>query len=779
MLHTRSPAAAVLLLAAALAPAQEVCQPWFKHRQFENPYPGFEGVALVDLQPGGWPVFVGNLSRRDRFELWQFDGDQPPASLGTLEFIASPGLLAADFDLDGDSDLFALLRTDNGLHILENTGGALIEGPGTIVRDVIGPLCVADFNGDSLPDVVCEVRDDFLLLLNAGDGTFAQSARLRLYDRIVTAFPADLNLDGLTDLLVQTEDEVCPFRQREGGLFDRLAVVDTTRSAELMVAGDLNGDGATDFILPGKRVYLGVGNGHFSMSGTLDGRVRQPVKLGDLDNDGDLDLLVNVGADLESRSMLNDGQGVFTLIDNRETLSSYGTPAETLLFDMDGDGNLDVITDRDGQIDLRFGRGDGTFDEVGYTHVFNRILRRSALADMDGDGDLDVVASGDNPEPTIKVLANDGSAHFTETAAMTGHSTVWESPVPADFDRDGRPDIFVWTDTDGLWIYKNTDDGLFSESHIIPHEFNGYPSHPCVADLNADGLPDIVAGGLDADNQGYVVYVNQGDWVFERRLNLDPATDHTLTLADFNNDGVTDLLCASTDPEDTEMRVCFGNGDASFGDPVPTGIIRQSYPFVTTGDFNGDGWTDLAAYGYCCYRMEIMLNQRDGSFAYACTLDRTGSTRNPGVVDLDDDGIDELIVASQLDRTAAVYFFNAFGELRREELIGDAPPQALGSTAADLNGDGAADVLVSVWAPDTNLGGISVLLNQCPGAPCLPDTDHDGDTDTDDFTAYLTRWADQRDADCSDYNCTADLNRDGSIDTRDLVRFLAAWAAGC
>lgn len=76
-------------------------------------------------------------------------------------------------------------------------------------------------------------------------------------------------------------------------------------------------------------------------------------------------------------------------------------------------------------------------------------------------------------------------------------------------------------------------------------------------------------------------------------------------------------------------------------------------------------------------------------------------------------------------------------------------------------------------------GGISVFLNQCPGAPCLPDLDRDGDADADDLSAYLARWTAQQSDDCSDSNCTADLDRNGAIDTRDLIRFLNAWAAGC
>ncbi len=207
-------------------------------------------------------------------------------------------------------------------------------------------------------------------------------------------------------------------------------------------------------------------------------------------------------------------------------------------------------------------------------------------------------------------------------------------------------------------------------------------------------------------------------------------------------------------------------------------MLGDVEPYAVPGDFNGDGWTDFVSYGWVAGHLAIVINRRDGTFAQTGVLDRFGYPRDPGVVDLDGDGFDELVASSQgTTPKAAVYAFNARGEVRSEKLFGNAMPRLLGSPVGDLNSDGAPDiVLVSRYV---YAGGISVFLNQCPGAPCLPDLDRDGDTDADDLSAYLARWTAQQSDDCSDSNCTADLDRNGAIDTRDLIRFLNAWAAGC
>ncbi len=78
---------------------------------------------------------------------------------------------------------------------------------------------------------------------------------------------------------------------------------------------------------------------------------------------------------------------------------------------------------------------------------------------------------------------------------------------------------------------------------------------------------------------------------------------------------------------------------------------------------------------------------------------------------------------------------------------------------------------------DQPCAGISVIRS-CANA-CLADWDHDGDTDTADFIAYLNDWTAQRTMDCSTNQCSADLDGDGVIETQDFIAFLNAWVLGC
>jgi len=768
------------LLAAAHAAAQDACEPWFKHQQTDRFYP--RAFAMVDLDPPRWPHLVGNAGYRG-LEISRFGPNGAVEFLGAVSENTSYGLLAADFDGDGDTDVVVGHDAGETLHVFANSGGTLVEGPGTHIPGLLTLYFASDFDLDGLPDLLVTTRTDILLYRNAADGTFVQSAGLP-FEQVYDILPATLDHDALPDVLVITVDTITPIRQRADGAFEALPPIDVYNPGnDEILSGDINGDGLTDILYEHRRVLLGEGQGDFTQGPELDPRVETLIKLVDIDRDGDLDLLVNAAnadGEVSSFTMLNDGAGLFALLEHPGVFSPFFKPRDTIPEDIDGDGHLDVVAYRDRLTDIRFGSGDGYFDDVPFNAFFEDVLRRATLRDADGDGDLDVIASGDDPDPAVKILTNDGLGAFASANELSSPSMIYERTIADDLDGDGDPDILAWTEQHGLLIYENTPDGLFSETHVIQHREGAPTFVPFARDVNGDGLPEIIAGDSDGDANGYSVHINRGGWSFERRFVVQPQADHILTLADFDGDGLPDLLCADTDPQEDDLQLCYGLGDGVFDAPTPIGVLGDERPYAVPGDFNGDGWLDFVSYGWRVGDLKIMINRRDGTFEQSCVLEGLLEPRDPGVVDLDGDGFDELVASSQgTTPKAAVYSFNARGEARDEKLFGNAMPRLLGSPVGDLNADGATDIVLVSPLGYYVSGGISVFLNQCPGAPCLPDLDRDGDTDAEDLSAYLARWTAQQSDDCSDSNCTADLDRNGAIDTRDLIRFLNAWAAGC
>ncbi|MBN4052476.1 VCBS repeat-containing protein [bacterium AH-315-K20] len=771
----------LFVLTTTAARAQSPCKPWFKHQQVAKNFWG--GIALIDLDPTGWLDLVGN-TEQNGLEIWRFGTDGSVTLIETVDEQTGYTLLAADFDGDGDTDLVTGNTTSNTLHIYTNTNGTLLKLPGTHIPNLREIHAATDLDLDGLPELVVHASTEILIYKINADGTMTKWTSVPFDDLLDAVVPASINQDEHPDLLVVYWNRITPIRQNPDGTFEVLSSTRLSRASNTTLTGDINRDGLTDVLYDDRKVLLGQGQGEFAQGADLDERVSSLGTLTDLDHDGDLDLLVNARTPDDTAwsayTMLNDGQGNFTFLEHNTIISSYSSAEYILVQDINRDGHLDLVSQRSGLTDLRMGFGDGSFDSVPFQPVFENHLRRATLGDIDADGDLDIIATGDDPDPAIKVLTNDGTGSFVIAAAMAAPSEVYERTPLFDFDGDGDLDILAWTLSHGLWIYKNTDDGFFSQVHVFPHREGGPAFVPLVSDINNNRRPDIVAGDAEGETRGYTVYLNRGNGEFLRRFSAAPTADHVLAIADFNNDGNMDLLCANTDENDDQLQICYGKRSGIFYDPVPIQILGDSTPYAMPGDFNGDGWQDFVIYGWVSRDVKVVINQRDGTFLHTETLEQLFAVRDPGVVDLDGDGFDELVCATQnTSGKSAIFSFNAAGRLLTERPYGNAAGNVLSTPVGDLNGDGATDILQVAWRRYRGNGCFSVFLNQCPGSPCFPDLDNDGDTDTDDFITFLTRWNTQRGSDCSGYDCTADLDKNGTVDSRDFVAYLNAWAAGC
>jgi hypothetical protein len=343
----------------------------------------------------------------------------PANDLTGLSMDARP----ADLDRDGDLDL--VIASEFAPNIL-----LINDGSGRFSNASVGRLPaashdsedvgIADFDGDDNLDIIIVSEDDQTneLYLNDGPAVFRDaSTRLPTTGTSNAVQVADLNGDGRPDILI-------------GNNGQNVILINTG------LATFLND---TPNRLP------------------LLADATQDLELGDVDGDGDMDLLV--GNEDANRLLINDGSGIFA-DESSGRLPLRPGPEETReadFGDVDGDGDLDILfANVNSSIQtanpanrLLINDGAGFFQDQTSMRLPDDRDRsfEGDFADLDGDGDLDIITGNLNGGSSIyRVLLNDGSGVFTEgTDAVFPRGTVGMGfdVEAADFNGDGILDLFL------------------------------------------------------------------------------------------------------------------------------------------------------------------------------------------------------------------------------------------------------------------------------------------------------------------------------------------------
>ena len=348
--------------------------------------------------------------------------------------------------------------------------------------------------------------------------------------------------------------------------------------------------------------------------------------------------------------------------------------------------------------------------------------------------------------------------NHTRTCAENGEQvTTSGGYIPfavavADVNKDNQPDILVanWCtsyshDThsscvgDGLvGVLLNNGDETFQAA--VPYDSGGYFAVSiAVADLNADGEPDIIVANCtdfnNCSNTGSVdVLLGNGDGTFQKATPYSAGYQALgVTVADVNGDGKPDLLIADCsdascveDSSDSSVGVMLGNGDGSFQPIVyyaSGGYFSRS---VAVADVNGDGKLDLIVTNDCADTtcatdgtLGVLLGSGDGTFQTAIAYDSggRGGSYSVQVADVNLDGKPDLMVANSCgstcstDGAAGVLIGNGDGTFKSVIAYDSGAAYAESLAVADVNGDGKPDL---------------VVLNYCVNSTCENGTNDEG-----------------------------------------------------
>jgi FG-GAP-like repeat len=338
---------------------------------------------------------------------------------------------------------------------------------------------------------------------------------------------------------------------------------------------DLNGDGKPDLAVANRQsrdvtVLLGNGRGGFTPakgSPFPAGPEPNDIAFGDLNRDGKLDLAIANHTAKHLTVLLGDGRGGFAPAPGSPFAVAVRPHTHGVAVgDLNGDGNPDLLTDSwgDDQVAILLGDGKGGFRPGPFLKVGKHPYQRVRIADLNGDGRDDILTTNLEGD-SVTVLLGDGKGGFQPSAGSP--FPCGDSPFfvgVGDLDGDGKPDLAVvnapssTTDRqgrDGLTLLLGDGKGGFKTMAGSPFATGRIPNRLAVGDVNGDGVADVAVTNTENNNVSLFLMSRRGGVASSSTIPVGKEPGG-IAIHDLNGDRKGDIVVA--DNGDNNVEVIWG-----------------------------------------------------------------------------------------------------------------------------------------------------------------------------------------------------------------------------
>ncbi|MBX3458488.1 MAG: VCBS repeat-containing protein [Planctomycetes bacterium] len=637
---------------------------------------------------------------------------------------------------------------------------------------------LGDLNGDGFLDaLMCNYGGQDYYCLNNGQGGFNTPTNIGAGGWTEDAALADLDGDGDLDVVLVrgsgygAQDTI--HMGNGNGTFG--AAINLGGSGTITYSvqvGDITGDGHPDIVVgssDGVLWYANNGQGQFGNGqyiGSTAGKLVGALELGDMDGDGDLDIAMGVGdagtGAGQSAILINDGNGAFSNSKSFGPASVSRWGRDLKLLDLDGDGDLDLISGRGMSTPYFMLNGveiyngtSYTLDNAGFTPRITAMTPAPHAVSASPSSNLVAVLNNDVKGVNTSTFVARGSLRGKLAGTVSGNNSASLTFNPTQNFKPGEiiESTLHSLYTETLLTIGTSTSGTASDSmtagyvqrvraaagagpvqfaHKL-HDIGGATlavNAAAATDFNGDGQLEVVlAVGGSPD-----VWFTVGASGPGTGTNVASASHDSRAVAagDLDGDGTPELLIGTT--TGGYIYEWNGNGFTLLG---TFGGSGDSVHGLALGDLNGDGLLDVVA-AVNGGQNKMFLNQGQGSFSVVNFGGSTDNSSGVALADVDLDGDLDIVVANA-GQPDVVYYNDGRGAINGWRTLG-ATADSRAVVAEDLNGDGYPEIVVGI-----NGGSDQVFFNDSTGSyqvnypltaaatdtrsVALADVDGDGDLD--------------------------------------------------